>query len=39
LSLVGHNLCNNHHLEFSAFGSPIATEVRRSWYGMLTWKF
>jgi iron complex outermembrane receptor protein len=39
VSIVGQNLCNSHHLEFSSFNFPVATEVRRSWYGMLTWKF
>jgi iron complex outermembrane receptor protein len=39
VSIVGQNLCNTHHLEFVYADFPVATEVRRSWYGMLTWKF
>jgi outer membrane receptor for monomeric catechols len=40
VSFVGQNLCNSHHLEFiDAFSGIVSTEVRRSWYGMLTWKF
>jgi iron complex outermembrane receptor protein len=40
LSFVGQNLMNGHHLEFRDVQSGIiATEVRRSWYGMLTWTY
>lgn len=40
VSFVGQNLCNNHHLEFvDAFSGIVSTDVRRSWYGMLTWKY
>jgi len=38
--LVGQNLINSHHLEFiDTLGGLASTEVRRSWYGMLTWRF
>jgi iron complex outermembrane recepter protein len=40
VSFVGQNLCNEHHLEFmDGFSGLVSTEVRRSWYGMLTWRF
>jgi hypothetical protein len=40
ISFVGQNLCNDHHLEFvDGFSGLVSTEVRRSWYGMVTWKF
>lgn len=40
VSFVGQNLMNSHHLEFIDTVSPmVATQVGRSWYGMLTWRF
>lgn len=40
ISFVGQNLCNEHHLEFvDGLTNLVATQVRRSWYGMLTWSF
>lgn len=40
VSFVGQNLLDSHHLEFiDGFSGLVATEVRRSWYGMLTWSF
>jgi iron complex outermembrane receptor protein len=39
VSFVGQNLLDGHHLEFQSFGFPVTTEVRRSWYGMLTWTY
>ena len=39
-SFVGQNLLDGHHLEFSdAITGLPPTEVRRSWYGMITWTF
>lgn len=38
VSFVGQNLLDGHHLEFRDVQSGVvATEVKRSWYGMLTW--
>lgn len=40
VSIVGQNLLNGHHLEFiDPVSSLISTQVNRSWYGMLTWRF
>ena len=40
VSFVGQNLLHDHHLEFidPGFGQ-VSTQVRRGWYGMLSWKF
>lgn len=39
-SFVGQNLLDGHHLEFiDTIGTIISTEVKRSWYGMLTYRF
>jgi iron complex outermembrane recepter protein len=39
-SFVGQNLLDGHHLEFNdVIAGTIPTEVRRSWYGMLTWTY
>jgi iron complex outermembrane receptor protein len=40
ISFVGQNLCNEHHLEFvDTVAGLVPTQERRSWYGMLTWKY
>jgi iron complex outermembrane recepter protein len=40
VSFVGQNLLDGHHLEFiDTVGTLIPTEVKRSWYGMLTYRF
>src|SRR5690606_5598106 len=40
LSFVGQNLLQGHHLEFrDTSAGTISTEVRRSWYGMVTWSY
>jgi iron complex outermembrane receptor protein len=40
ISFVGQNLCNEHHLEFiDGFSGIVSTEVRRSWYAVVTWRF
>ncbi len=40
ISFVGQNLLDSHHPEFiDGFAGLVATEVRRSWYGMLTWSY
>jgi iron complex outermembrane receptor protein len=40
VSFVGQNLLDGHHLEFiDTLGGLISTEVKRSWYGMLTCRF
>jgi iron complex outermembrane receptor protein len=39
-SVVGQNLLNSHHLEFRDVESgTVSTQMRRSWYGMVTWSF
>src|SRR5205823_2531678 len=38
-SLVGQNLLDNAHREFSSASSLNATEVNRSLYGQFTWHF
>jgi iron complex outermembrane recepter protein len=40
LSFVGQNLLDDHHLEFiDNVAGFTSTEVRRTWYAMLTWKY
>lgn len=40
LSLVGRNLADSHHPEFNSLILPTApTEVERSYYGKVTWRF
>ena len=40
LDLVGHNLLDPHHLEFSGrSGGTFATEVQRAGYIRLTWRY
>ncbi|WP_281412973.1 TonB-dependent receptor domain-containing protein [Geobacter grbiciae] len=40
LSLVGRNLADNHHPEFkSVIISTAPTEVERSYYGKITWRY
>ena len=40
LSLNGQNLLDNHHLEFEATSQSVeSTEVKRSVYGKITWRF
>lgn len=39
LSLVGHNLLDNHHEEFVGENLLIQTEVERSIYGKIRWNF
>jgi iron complex outermembrane receptor protein len=39
LSFFGRNLLDSHHLEFTADPYVVPTEVRRSWYAMLTWTY
>jgi hypothetical protein len=40
LSLVGQNLLRDHHLEFNdAFQSVNSSQVKRSAYAKLTWRF
>jgi iron complex outermembrane receptor protein len=39
-SLVGQNLLETQHLEFIPFDFPVLpTEVERSYYGKITWRF
>lgn len=39
-SFIGQNLLNPHHLEYRDDATGInATEVRRGWYGMITWTY
>jgi iron complex outermembrane recepter protein len=39
-SFVGQNLLNGHHAEWGdTIGGLVSTEVKRSWYGMVTWSF
>lgn len=39
-SLVGQNLLNPHHLEFvDVFGGMASTQVRRGYYGMVSWTY
>lgn len=40
VSLVGQNLLNPHHLEFvDVFGGMVSTQVRRGYYGMVSWAY
>ncbi len=39
LSITGQNLIDNEHPEFSAFLSQNASQIPRSVYGNITWKF
>jgi iron complex outermembrane receptor protein len=40
VSFVGQNLLDGHHPEFvDAIGLLESTQVKRSWYGMVTWQF
>ena len=40
ISFVGQNLLDGHHPEFvDALGGLTSTEVRRSWYGMISWTY
>ena len=40
LSLVGQNLLDSHHLEFDTeLIETLSTQIQRSAYGMLTWRF
>lgn len=39
VSVVGRNLLDNHHMEFSNSDSPTASQVERSVYGQCTWSF
>jgi iron complex outermembrane recepter protein len=40
LSFVGRNLLDSHHLEFVDVLSMVPpSEVRRGWYGMITWTY
>lgn len=40
LSLVGQNLLDGHHLEFDTeLIETLSTEIQRSVYGALTWRF
>ena len=40
LSFVGRNLLDSHHLEFVDVISMVPpSEVRRGWYGMITWTY
>jgi iron complex outermembrane receptor protein len=39
-SFVGQNLLDSHHLEFvDAISGVPPTQVRRGWYGMITWTY
>jgi iron complex outermembrane recepter protein len=40
VSFVGQNLLDGHHPEFvDAIGQLVPTEVKRSWYGMISWTY
>jgi iron complex outermembrane recepter protein len=40
VSFVGQNLLDGHHPEFvDNLGGLMSTEVRRSWYGMISWTY
>ena len=39
-SFVGQNLLDSHHLEFTdAIAGQTPTQVRRGWYGMVSWAY